>query len=42
MLDAGIIDPTKVTKNAIINAVDVACTVLSTDYIVTNLRTNEL
>ena len=42
VLKAGIIDPTKVTKNAIINAVDVACTVLSTDYIVTNLRTNEI
>lgn len=38
----GIIDPTKVTKHAVINAVDVAATVLSTDYIVTNVRQDEL
>ena len=42
VIKAGIIDPTKVTKNAIINAVDVACTVLSTSYIVTNIRQDEL
>ena len=39
---AGIIDPTKVTKNAVINAVDVVATILSTDFIVTNLRQDEL
>ena len=39
---AGIIDPTKVTKNAVLNAVEVATTVLSTDYIVTNVRNDEL
>ena len=39
---AGIIDPTKVTKNAVMNAVEVATTVLSTDYIVTNVRNDEL
>ena len=37
----GIIDPTKVTKLAVINAVQVACTVLSTDYIITNMRQDE-
>ena len=41
MKEAGIIDPAKVTKHAIINAVAVATTVLSTDYIVTNLRQGE-
>ena len=38
----GIIDPTKVTKNAVMNAVEVATTVLSTDYIVTNVRNDEM
>ena len=42
VLKSGIVDPTKVTKQAIINAVDVACTVLGTDFIVTNLRSDEL
>lgn len=41
MKRSGIIDPTKVTKHAIINAVAVATTILSTDCIVTNLRQGE-
>lgn len=39
---AGIIDPTKVTKNAVINAVAVATTVLSTDFVVTNLTQGDI
>ena len=39
---AGIIDPVKVTKNAIINAADVAKTILSTDIVVTNLRQTDV
>jgi len=38
MIDAGIIDPTMVTKSALKNAVSVATTILSTDYIVSNVR----
>ena len=37
----GIIDPAKVTKNAIKNAVSVATTILSTNAIITNVRENE-
>ena len=38
MRKAGIIDPTLVTKEAVINAVSVATTILSTDAIVSNIR----
>ncbi|MCH9665865.1 MAG: chaperonin GroEL [Gammaproteobacteria bacterium] len=38
MRKAGIIDPAKVTKNALINAVDVVTTILSTDSVLSNLR----
>ena len=38
MYDMGIIDPLKVTKNALINAVSVATTILSTNAIVTHAR----
>ena len=38
MYEAGIIDPAKVTKNALRNAVSVACNVLSTDCVVTLMR----
>jgi chaperonin GroEL len=38
MFKMGIIDPLKVTKNALINAVSVATTILSTNAIVTNQR----
>ena len=42
VLDAGIIDPVKVTKNAVTNSVAVATTILGTDYIVTTLRASDL
>ena len=38
MFKLGIIDPLKVTKNALINAVSVATTILSTNAIVTHAR----
>ena len=41
MIKLGIIDPLKVTKNALINAVSVATTILSTNAIVTLARTYE-
>jgi chaperonin GroEL len=41
MMKAGIIDPAKVTKNALMNAVSVATTILSTNAIITNIRADE-
>jgi chaperonin GroEL len=41
MIKAGIVDPTKVTKNALLNAVSVATTILSTNAIITNIRADE-
>lgn len=38
MMDMGIIDPTKVVKSAVINAISVATTILSTNAIITNVR----
>ena len=38
MYKMGVIDPLKVTKNALINAVSVATTILSTNAIVTHAR----
>lgn len=38
MMDMGIIDPTKVTKESLRNAVSVATTLLSTDTVITNIR----
>ena len=38
MVEAGIVDPAKVTRSAIENAVSVATTILSTDAIIYNLR----
>ena len=38
MMDVGIIDPTKVSKTALINATSVATTLLSTDTVITNVR----
>jgi chaperonin GroEL len=38
MIDMGIIDPVKVTKNALTNAVSVANTILSTNSIITIAR----
>ncbi len=37
MFDAGIIDPTKVTKSALVNAASVASTLLTTESLVTDL-----
>jgi chaperonin GroEL len=41
MIKMGIIDPTKVTKNALLNAVSVATTIMSTNAIITNIRDYE-
>ena len=41
MYKLGVIDPLKVTKNALINAVSVATTILSTNAIVTIARTSD-
>ena len=41
MFKLGIIDPLKVTRNALINAVSVATTILSTNAIVTHARVNQ-
>ena len=41
MISLGIIDPTKVTRNALMNAVSVATTIMSTDAIITNVRDYE-
>lgn len=41
MIDMGIIDPTKVTKNALRNAVSVATTILGTNAIITMARSYE-
>lgn len=38
MYEMGVIDPLKVTKNALLNAVSVATTILSTNAIVTHAR----
>ena len=40
MFKMGVIDPLKVTKNALVNAVSVATTILSTNAIVTHARAN--
>ena len=41
MLKMGIIDPVKVTRQALKNAISVAVTILSTNAIVTMARTYE-
>ena len=41
LIDMGVIDPLKVTKQALQNAVSVAVTILSTNAIVTMARTYE-
>jgi chaperonin GroEL len=38
MIDMGIIDPLKVTKNAVLNSVSVAVTILTTNCVVSNKR----
>ncbi len=41
MVDAGIIDPTKVTRSALQNATSVASTLLTTESVVAEIKTNE-
>lgn len=41
MFKMGIIDPAKVTRNALLNAVSVATTIMSTNAIITNVRADE-
>jgi len=41
MIKAGIIDPLLVTKSALTNAASVATTILSTDCVINNIRSNE-
>ena len=41
LVEMGIVDPTKVTKNALINAMSVATTILSTNAIITMARSYE-
>jgi chaperonin GroEL len=38
MYEAGIIDPLKVTKQAVLNAISVATTILTTNAIITHAR----
>ena len=38
MIEAGIVDPAMVTKQALLNAVSVALTILSTDCVISNVR----
>jgi chaperonin GroEL len=38
MLEMGIVDPAKVTKNALLNAISVATTILTTNAIITNKK----
>jgi chaperonin GroEL len=41
MVDAGIIDPTKVTRSALQNATSVASTLLTTESVVADIKSNE-
>ena len=41
MIKKGIIDPLLVTKSALLNAVSVATTILSTDCVISNVRDYE-
>jgi chaperonin GroEL len=41
MIKMGVIDPAKVTKNALKNAVSVATTILSTEVVITNMRQDD-
>lgn len=36
MFESGIVDPAKVTKNAVINSISVASTLLTTDVVIVN------
>ena len=41
MFEAGIVDPTKVTKSALTNAASVAATLLTTESVVTDIPAKE-
>ena len=41
MIKKGIIDPLLVTKSALMNALSVATTILSTDCVISNIRDYE-
>ena len=41
MVEAGILDPTKVTRSALQNATSVASTLLTTESVVSNIKSNE-
>jgi chaperonin GroEL len=41
MLAAGVVDPTKVTRSALQNAVSIASLLLATDCVITDLQENE-
>ena len=41
MVEAGILDPTKVARSALQNATSVAATLLTTEAVVANIKTNE-
>jgi chaperonin GroEL len=41
MIEAGIFDPTKVTRSALQNATSVASTLLTTESVVADIKTNE-
>ena len=41
MIESGIIDPVLVTKSALKNAVSVVSTIISADWVISNMRTNE-
>jgi chaperonin GroEL len=41
MIKMGVIDPSKVTKSALKNAVSVATTILSTEVVITNMRQDD-
>jgi chaperonin GroEL len=41
MVEAGILDPTKVARSALQNATSVASTLLTTESVVANIKTNE-
>ncbi len=41
MLEAGIVDPTKVTRTALQNAASIAALMLTTEAMVTNIKEDE-
>jgi chaperonin GroEL len=41
MVEAGILDPTKVTRSALQNATSIASTLLTTEGVVVNIKSDE-